>query len=407
MSVTLKKIKDQVIVITGASSGIGLATARMAAEKGAKVMLSSRNKAELENICQELNGRGGDVALFMADVSDEVAMQRLAAETVRRYGRIDTWVNNAGVSIYGKLTETPTIEKRRLFDVNFWGVVNGCRAAIPELTKNGGALINIGSILSERVIPLQGVYCATKHAVKAYTDALRMELEAEGAPISVTLVKPGAIDTPYPEHAVNHLENPPTHTPPVYAPELVAAAILECAHSPRRDIYVGGAAKLYSLMETFMPRLTDYIMEHTMMEKAQSSASLPADRQNEALFRQQGREGKVHGDYTGHVMKSSAYTRTALHPGAAALIATGLGVAAAAAMGYLLDGRRTDRKPSSSWRGNQSLEKGSTSTARASTPPGTAAVTPSTTASTPTSTLTSTPTSTPPSMTSSTTALHS
>ena len=329
----LKPLNDQVIVITGASSGIGLATARLAASRGAKVVLSSRNLQALLEICTELTGRGGKVLAVEADVSLAEDMKRLAERSLAEFGRIDTWVNNAGLSIYGKLTEIPLEEKRRLFDVNFWGVVNGCRAAVPILRESGGALINIGSILSERAVPIQGIYSASKHAVKAYTDALRMELEAEGAPVSVTLVKPAAIDTPFPAHAVSHLSSPPQHAAPVYAPEIVAEAILECAVSGQRDIFVGGSAKWLSLLETFLPRIADMLMEKNMMEDGQSSSILPVTRQKPALFHAPHREGAVHGDYNGRVKTTSAYTTIALHPGTAALIAAGLGMATAVGIG--------------------------------------------------------------------------
>src|SRR5690349_1349858 len=219
----LKPVQDQVIVITGASSGIGLVTARMAAKRGARVVLTARNYEALEQVTREINGdesSGGMAAFVAADVADESGLRRVAEEAVSRFGRIDTWVNGAGVSVYGRLLDLSIDDQRRVFETNVWGVVMGCRVAIPHL-RNGGALITIGSILSDRAIPLQGIYCASKHAVKAYTDALRMEVEHDGLPISVTLVKPGSIDTPYAEHAKNYLPNEPKNASPTYAPEVV------------------------------------------------------------------------------------------------------------------------------------------------------------------------------------------
>lgn len=344
MNFKLKNLKDQVIVITGASSGIGLATAKMAAERGAKLVLASRNRGDLERICNDIRSKGGQAIAVEADVANVDAVQNIADRAIREFGGFDTWVNNAGISIYGKLTDVPMAEKRRLMDVNFWGVVNGCRAAVPILRERGGAIINIGSIASERAIPIQGIYSASKHAVKAYTDALRMELEADGAPVSVSLIKPGAIDTPYPEHAVSHLKAAPVHTPPVYAPEVVARAILEAAEHSTRDVYVGGAAKFFSLMETFLPRLTDLFQERMMDESHQSSRQVRTDRRDPALFHApQKEEGHVRGNYPGHVAKTSAYTSSVLKPGTATLIATGLGLAAAAGITYLQNLRVTER----------------------------------------------------------------
>ena len=202
----LKPIKDQVIVITGASSGIGLATARMAARRGARVVLAARNHDDLGGVTYEIIRNGGKAIAVVADVADPAAVDRIGETALLEFGRIDTWVNNAGLSIYGKLTAVPLKDKRRLFDVNFWGVVHGCRTAIHLMRDRGGVLINIGSEVSDVAIPLQGIYSASKHAVKGYTDALRMELEHDRIPIAVTLVKPSAINTPYPEHARSYLE---------------------------------------------------------------------------------------------------------------------------------------------------------------------------------------------------------
>src|SRR5688572_24208896 len=170
MALKLKPLNEQVMVITGASSGIGLATAEAAAAKGVKLVLNARSDEALDEIVARLNADGGEAIAVPGDVSDRGQMQRLAREAVNRFGRIDTWVNNAAVSIYGRLDEISEQDSRRLFDVNFWGVVNGCLAALPHLRTNGGALINVGSEVSEAVVPLQGMYTASKHAVKGYND---------------------------------------------------------------------------------------------------------------------------------------------------------------------------------------------------------------------------------------------
>ncbi|HEY3013245.1 MAG TPA: SDR family oxidoreductase, partial [Gemmatimonadales bacterium] len=201
MGIKLKPLNQQVMVITGGTSGIGLATAKRAAERGARVVLCSRSEPELRDTVAAIEQNGGTARFVVADVSSQDDVERLAATAVEEFGSLDTWVNNAGVSFYGRLTEVAIEDMRRLFEVNFWGTVYGARAAVPRLRGGGGALINLGSIVSDRAIPLQGAYSASKHAVKGFTDALRMELEEEGAPISVTLIKPSAIDTPYFQHA--------------------------------------------------------------------------------------------------------------------------------------------------------------------------------------------------------------
>src|ERR687884_580384 len=234
MDVKLKRLSEQVLVITGASSGIGLVTAREAARRGAKLVLAARAEDALRQLCEEINSAGGEAVYVVADVGREEDVRRVAEQALARFGRVDTWVNNAGVSIYGRILDTPFEDMRRLYETNFWGVVYGSVVAAEVLRQRGGALINVGSVVSDRAIPVQGVYSSSKHAVKGFTDALRMELEAEGAPVSVTLIKPGAIDTPYPEHAKNYMEREPALPPPVYAPEVVAEAILYCAENPER-----------------------------------------------------------------------------------------------------------------------------------------------------------------------------
>jgi NAD(P)-dependent dehydrogenase (short-subunit alcohol dehydrogenase family) len=324
MGLKLKPVKDQVIVITGGTSGIGLATAKRAAERGARVVLCSRNEAELRDTVAAIVERGGNARSVVADVSSADDMERLAAVTIEQYGALDTWVNNAGVSFYGRLSEVAIEDMRQVFEVNFWGMVHGTRAALPRLRAGGGALINIGSIVSDRAVPLQGAYSASKHAIKGFTDALRMELEEEKAPISVTLIKPSTIDTPYFQHAKNYMAVEPKPPAPVYAPEVVANAILRAAEHPVRDITIGGGGRLLSAMGTAMPRLTDFYMERAMFSSQQSDT--PAEQRAGNLYQSSGEEGRERGEYRGLVRRSSFYTQAALSPGKA-LLAAGLGLA--------------------------------------------------------------------------------
>jgi short-subunit dehydrogenase len=329
MTVKLRKLGEQVVVVTGATSGIGLSTAREAARRGARVVVAARNEEDLAKLVAEIAATGGFAFAVPTDVTDPRAMDLLREAALDRFGRIDTWVNNAGVSIYGLLEDVDLVEARRLFDVNFWGVVHGCSSAVTALAKRGGAIINIGSVLSDRVIPLQGMYSASKHAVKGYTDALRMELEMEKLPISVTLVKPSAIDTPYTEHARNHMEMSPRNPAPVYAPKVVADAVLFCAEHPRRDVIVGAGGKVFSVLEKIAPRLTDRVMEATM-DKLQKSKR-PKDGGGDNLFMApliEGRERAEHREDVGNVHESSLYTALSLRPLAsiAALVVVALAI---------------------------------------------------------------------------------
>jgi short-subunit dehydrogenase len=331
MRTRFRKLDEQCIVITGASSGIGLVTARLAAARGARVVLAARNQEALRQAAGAIEADGGRAAYVVADVASEDDVARIVETAAERFGGFDTWINNAAVGLYGFLDEVSLEDQRRLFDVNFWGVVHGSRAAVRHLRERGGVLINIGSVLSDRALPMQGVYSAAKHAVKAYTDALRMELEKTGTPISVTLVKPASIDTPYYEHAKNRMDVEPRPPAPVYAPEVVARAILACAERPVRDVIVGGGGKVISAVGILAPRFTDRFMEATQF-RAQRSRTPSRDRGDSALYEPTDTFARGRGRYTGHVMQSSAYTTAALHPRATALAAMGVGLALVAGL---------------------------------------------------------------------------
>ncbi len=309
MKVKLKKLNEQIMVITGASSGIGLAAARMAAKKGTRLVLAARNDAALAQLVDEIRAGGGQAVHVDADVANEQDVRRIADAAQREFGGFDTWVNNAGVSIYGRCLEVEIEDMRRLFETNFWGLLYGSRIACEHLRQRGGALINIGSEVSDKAVPLQGIYSASKHAVKGWTDALRMELEDVGAPVSVTLIKPAAIDTPYTEHAKNYLPDQPKHAPPVYAPESVAQAILHAATTPVRDLFVGGGAKFVSTMGKIAPRLSDRFVAKMTIPGTHSGKP----RQNQDALHQAGEGLRERGDYPGMV-RNSMYTRATIHP---------------------------------------------------------------------------------------------
>ncbi len=257
--VRLKPLCEQVIVLTGASSGIGLATARMASRAGAAVFLISRNAAALARICETLNRRGGRTAYAVADVGDSALLAAAARAAVERFGRIDTWANAAGVGIYARLLDTPTAEHERLFRTNYWGVVNACSIAMPYLREHGGAFVTVGSVVSNFGTPLLGAYAASKHAVKGFLDSLRVELIADRAPVSVTLIKPSGIATPFAEHAATMLPYAAKIPPPAYAPEDVARAILFAAERPRREITVGAAGTIQMAGAALLPLIADRI----------------------------------------------------------------------------------------------------------------------------------------------------
>lgn len=314
MAVQLRKIDEQVMVITGATSGIGLTTARLAAEQGAKLVLAARNAEALDQLASELRRKGTQVATVAADVGVPADVERIGQAAMERFGRIDTWVNNAGISVFGRNEDVPLEDMQRLFQTNYWGVVHGSLEAVKRMkTRGGGALINLGSEVSDRSIPLQGIYAASKHAIKAFTDSLRMELEKDKAPMSVTLIRPAAIDTMFAVHARNYMDKEPTLPPPVYAPENVARSILYAAQHPKRDVFVGGASKAVSSGNFLMPRVLDRYMEKSMFRQQQldqpsspnrRDALYGPDPRNE-LRQRQGMENR-------HVIERCPYTQVAL-----------------------------------------------------------------------------------------------
>lgn len=324
-----KPLDQQTLVITGATSGIGLVTARMAAKRGAKIVVAARDEDSLKQLCEEVRAQGGQAEYVVTDVSDEEQVQTLARTAALKFGGFDTWVNNAGGAIYGLMVDVPTKDHRQLFDTNFWGIVYGSLAAAKHFKERGqnaeyaGVIVNLGSVESDRVIPLQGMYATSKHAIKGFTDALRLELQHEQVPVAISLVKPSAIATPFPQHARNYMDKEPSLPPPLYAPETVAEAILNCATAPQRDVIVGGGGKGFSILGQWFPGIGDMILgTNTMFESNKRQGFAP--ERTDALFNA-GFGMQERGEFPGvPVLEGSAYTRLVQSP--VAKIALGIGV---------------------------------------------------------------------------------
>lgn len=307
----LKPVADQVIVITGASSGIGRATAIMAASRGATVVVAARGEAALNALADEIATSGGRAIVISCDVSDPASIRHLADTVISRCGRIDTWINNAGVAIATRLEDLPLDDARRLFDVNFWGVVNGSLAALPHLDKQGGALINLGSFTSDVAAPYMGMYSASKQAIKGYTDALRIEVGMDRRPVSITLIKPAPIATPVLQHQRNLLDRQATMPPPFYRPEDVARTILYAAEHPVRDLFVGGAARIGSIFGQILPSIADagaVSFAQRIFKTAQ-----PPTRRPDNLY-EPSMPAATHGDTHGHHPRPSTYTALRTRP---------------------------------------------------------------------------------------------
>ncbi|OON68483.1 SDR family oxidoreductase [Hymenobacter sp. CRA2] len=329
MKLKLKPLAQQVIVITGASSGIGLVTARMAARQGAKVVLAARNAEALRELADEIRAQGGQALAVPTDVGSEEEMMRLAAAAVAEFGTFDTWVNNAGVSIFGYCDEVSIPDMKRMFDTVYWGAVYGSRLAVAHYKQRGeaGALINIGSFFGDRATPVQSTYCSAKHALHGWTDALRMELEMEKAPVSVTLVHPGRIDTPYNEHAQSYYEHQVAHRGMVYPPESVAEAVLFAAEHPKRDMFVGFQAKALAVVGHVAPRFMDKLME-ALIPPTQIDPKRPSKNPETSALYEAGYGLQEHGSHEGWFRSGSYYVKAQKRPWLAALALAGVGGAA-------------------------------------------------------------------------------
>ena len=272
----MPNLQGHVAVVTGASTGIGRLTALRLAQAGAQVVAAARNARHLELLEQEAEALPGSITAVPTDVSDVDAVRRLRDAALEAHGRIDTWMNVAGVAVWAKSDETTPDEYRRVVEVNYLGVVHGTLAALETMKPAGrGTIINVGSVESRRAMPLQAAYAASKHAVKGFTEALRSELEHDGAGIAICLVMPSAMNTPIFRHARSRLGVMPRPFPPVYEPDIVADALVRLAERPVDRVVVGGAGAALVLLERLSPRLADLVLRP--MGQAAQRADRPDD----------------------------------------------------------------------------------------------------------------------------------
>lgn len=332
MTVRLKPLQDQTLVLTGATSGIGLATALKAAAAGARLMLVARNEEALQEAAERCRTQGGEAEIMACDVADDGWAERVADTAIARFGGFDSWINDAAAAVYARVEEMSLAEHRRVFDVGYFGVVQGSIVAARHLRQKGGAIVNLGSVLSERTMVLQGSYSAMKHAVRGFTDALRMELMMDDAPVSVTLIKPTGMNTPYPEHARNKMDKPARIPPVVYDPRLVARAILFCCEHPRREVTVGGTGLAISKSDQLAPGLMDFVMAKVIGKPSQQTDTPPAAGADDNLFEARA-DGRIDSNQDLNVRRTSLWLEAQLRPVAAVgLLAAGAGLLVAGAM---------------------------------------------------------------------------
>lgn len=334
----VRQLAGQVVVLTGAGSGIGRETALRLACRRAHLVLAARNEEALSSLCREVERLGGAALAVPTDVSDYAQVTALADRAVRRFGRIDTWINNAAVSAYGTVEQTDVAEIRRVVEVNLMGQIHGMKAALPHLRRTGGTIINVSSSLGKRAVALQAAYCAAKHGVVAFGEALRLELRHDRVPVHVVDVLPSSINTPLFEHARSKLGVLPRPIPPVYEPRVVAETIVSVAQRPVRQVFVGGGGRLLDLGQRISPALVDRYLSGPGRVVATQRSEEPDDGRDNLDEPSRG-PGAATGRYAGRSTSTSLYTRwLGLHP------AVGRGAAALALVAAAGLVRRTGRR---------------------------------------------------------------
>ena len=339
----------EVVVVTGASSGVGRAIAGAFAGRGARVALIARSREALENAAEEVRRLGGESLVLPLDLADAEAVERAAQTVEEQWGPIDTWVNDAMVSVFSPVKEMQPEEYRRVTEVTYLGTVYGTLAALRRmLPRDRGTIIQVGSALAYRSIPLQSAYCAAKAAIRGFTDSLRTELLHDGSGVRVTMLQLPAVNTPQFDVVRTRLPRHPQPVPPVYQPEVMADAALYVARRAPRELWVGGSAVLTILAQRVFPGLLDRYLARTGYDAQQTQELVPPGRPDNLYTPVAGDRG-AHGDFDAQSRRWSAQLWLRMHVpaaapvlGAAALVAAGVAVAAAAAGGR--DARRRGRR---------------------------------------------------------------
>lgn len=287
--------RKKIVVVTGASAGVGRATAIAFAKKGATLALLARGLDGLQGAAREIEELGGKVLIIQADVSDAAQVEAAAERVERELGPIDVWVNNAMVTVFSKAMDMTAEEYRRVTEVSYLGTVHGTLSALRRMRpRNRGSIIQVGSALAYRGIPIQSAYCAAKFAVRGFTDSVRVELMHEKSAIQLTMVQLAAFNTPQFQWARHHINAEPTPLPPIFQPEIAAKAIVWCANHKRRELYVGFPALKTILGNKLFPALADR-MARDQAVSGQKDDELPGQASREGnLF------DPVPGDHGSH-----------------------------------------------------------------------------------------------------------
>ncbi len=311
----LKPVREQVVVVMGASSGIGRETALRFSKRGAKVVVAARSEAGLRSLEHEIRGLGGEARAVIAEVSEFEQVEAVAQIAVEEYARLDTWVHLAAAGLFAPFDQIQPEEFRRVVEVDLMGQVYGAMAALPRIKHEGrGALVHVSSVVGKRSVPLQSAYCASKHGVDGFLESLRVELLQEGwNSIGITNVMPAAINTPFFAKARTKLGVKPKGFPPIYQPGVVADAILYSAEKAPREIVAGGAGKGMLLTQRLSPHVMDALMVRGGFgSQMTDEPKFTADP--DGLFATMEGQDRAEGDFSQQAMPRSYLTWLDTHP---------------------------------------------------------------------------------------------
>jgi NAD(P)-dependent dehydrogenase (short-subunit alcohol dehydrogenase family) len=330
-----KLSEGHVVVVTGASGGIGRATAKLFAERGASVALLARGERGLEGARQDVEALGGTAAVFPVDTSDADALDRVAGEVEERFGEIDVWVNVAFTSVFSRFVDIEAEEFDRVTRVTYLGFVNGTRSALKRmLPRDRGTIVQVGSTLAYRGIPLQSAYCGAKHATQGFHESLRTELLHDGSAVRVTMVQMPAVNTPQFSWVLSRLPHQAQPVPPIYQPEVAARAVVYAADHPgRREYWVGASTAATLIANALAPGVLDRYLARTGFSAQQTGDAKPPDQPAnlwEPADGEDGRDYGAHGLFDDRSHGRSAQVWASQHHGALALAGLGLGAAVAA-----------------------------------------------------------------------------
>jgi NADP-dependent 3-hydroxy acid dehydrogenase YdfG len=329
--------KPEVVVITGASAGVGRATARYFGERGARVALIARGMEGLRAAHDEIVEAGGSAMIMQADVADPEMVENAAAQIEEAMGPIDIWINNAMASVLAPFKEVEVADFRRVTEVTYLGTVYGTKAALKRmLPRNRGTIVQVGSALAHRSIPLQSAYCGAKHAIKGFTDSLRSELIHDGSKVQLTMVQLPAINTPQFSWVRSRLPKKAQPVPPIFQPEVAAEAIHYAAHHPRREMLVGMSTIKAVMGQKFIPGLLDHYLARAAYD-GQQTDQRRNPRRRDNLYQPIAQDRGARGDFDEEAVDSSPALWVSERRNTLALCAAGL--AAGAGLAYSLSRR--------------------------------------------------------------------